>query len=176
MTNFFELFSLTPSFDLDQAQLTKEYYSLSRQYHPDRFSLASEEEKESAMSMSTKVNEGYKVLKQEQSRIRHILELLDSAPQEGSEQMPQDFLMEMMDINELIMDYKMEPSDASLEKISSQVDTFEAELKASFLENIADFDFANPEPSKLAAIKGYYLKSKYLRRLRDNLTNKESEI
>lgn len=176
MDNYFELFSLPISFEIDKSILTDNYYLLSKQYHPDKFTLASAEEQAEAMSMSTKVNEAYKILKKEPSRIRHVLELLDAAPQEGIDKMPQDFLMEMMDINEAIMEYKMDPSEEMKVKITGEVSAFEAQIKASFLSSTEDFDFQNPEATKLSAVKSFYLKSKYLKRLKENLEDREAEI
>ena len=97
--NYFELFDIKLSFDMCKPTLTKKYYVLSKKYHPDRFTLAGEEEQREALTKSTEVNKAYKILKDEPSRIRYILELLGKAPEEGKETMSQDFLMEMMDIN-----------------------------------------------------------------------------
>ena len=174
--DFFALFNIPVSFSLDEAALTSSYYKLSRQWHPDKFSLASSDEQAHAMQMTTDINDGYKTLKGEQSRLRYILELLGSAPEEGKESMPQEFLMEMMDINEAIMDYKMDPSEDARAAVHSQVLRIQAELEKRFGEALEDFDFKAPEAERVAAIKDYYLKTKYLNRLKDNVQDKDVEI
>lgn len=176
MDNYFELFDLPISFEVDTAILTKKYYELNRLYHPDKFSLASAEEQEAALKKSTAINEGYKLLKKQQTRVRHILALLGAEPEEGKETMPQDFLMEMMDVNEAIMDYKMDPSESGEAAIKAQVATFQAELDNEFQSAMSDFDFANPDATHLATIKSVYLKTKYLKRLTDNMGDKGVEM
>ena len=164
------------SFDINTSALTKKYYQLSKTYHPDRFTMASEAEQATALSQSTEVNKGYKILKEEQSRIRYILELLGKAPEEGKESMPQEFLMEMMDINEAIMDYKMDPTSEAKESIEQSVSTFQSTIKAEADEAMGALDFKNPADAQLEQVKSYYLKSKYLRRMLQNLEGGEVEM
>lgn len=174
--NYFELFDIPVSFTLDESVLISHYYKLSRQWHPDRFTLGTPAEQSQAIQMTTDINEGYKVLKQNQSRIHHILQLLGAAPEEGKESMPQEFLMEMMDINETIMELKMDPTEAAKASVNIQIEEIQAGLVGDFEEAIDGFEFQAPDPEKLAGIKDYYLKSKYLRRLQDNVQDREVEM
>ena len=174
--NYFELFDLKLSFDIDKSALTKKYYQLSKMYHPDRFTLAEEEAQSEALTKSTEVNKAYKILKEEQSRIRYILELLGKAPEEGKETMPQDFLMEMMDINEAIMDYKMDPTPEAKASIEKSVSAFQSEIKSSATAAMNEIDLASPSDVHLNQIKEYYLKSKYLRRMLQNLEDRGVEM
>jgi len=176
LDSYFDLFSLPLSFELDSAALTKAYYALSKTYHPDKFTLAPETEQVAAMEMSSRVNAGYKILKKEQTRIKHILELFDAAPQEGKDSMPQEFLMEMMELNEMIMDHKMDPSADGKTKIIALIAEFESDIKTAYHEARAAFDFSYPDSDALGAIKSYYLKSKYLNRLKDNMQDKTVDI
>ena len=176
MVNYFDLFELPQALELDKAALTQKYYALNKLYHPDKFTLSSEAEQTEALEMSSKVNEGYKLLRKKQSRIHHLLELHNAAPQEGQTSMPQDFLMEMMDVNEAIMDYKMDPSEEGKNQVEVLLSRFEEELEAQLSELQQDLDFAAPAPEKLEILKDYFLKSKYLRRLKDNLADRTTEI
>lgn len=176
MQNYFDLFDLAISFEVDASALTKKYYELNKLYHPDKFTLASAEEQEAALKKSTAVNEGYKILKKQQPRLRHILALLGAEPEEGKEVMPQDFLMEMMDVNEAIMDYKMEPNADGEEAIRKQVADLQLGLDKEFQAAREDFDFEEPSSDKLLAIKNSYLKNKYLKRVLDNLQDNEAEM
>ena len=176
VSNYFDLFELPMSFDIEKKSLTSLYYKLSRQWHPDRFSTASAEEQEKAMTMSAEINKGYKVLQNPNLRVHHILQCLDAAPEEGKDKMSQEFLMEMMDLNEAIMDYKMDPSDDTEKALGAQIIAYETEWRQELDAAIVGFDFNAPAPDKLLAIKEYYLKSKYLRRLQDNIRSNESEM
>ena len=90
--------------------------------------------------------------------------------------MPQEFLMEMMDLNEAIMDYKMDPSDSIKEKIVTQVSAFEKEIETSAQTHMSTLDIAAPRSTQLESLKDYYLKSKYLKRLLDNLDDRGVEM
>jgi len=64
--NFFTLFGLEESFDIDMDQLDMRYFSLQSQYHPDR---------SSDLNTALLVNQGYKILQDNFERANHILEL-----------------------------------------------------------------------------------------------------
>jgi len=126
--NYFELFDLPMSFEVDKKLLTSKYYALSKKYHPDNFSQGTGAEQDQAQEKSSAINKAYRALKNKQSRIKYVLVLNGVSFEEGKEQMPQEFLMEMMDINEAIMEYKMAPSEAGRAVIEKQVEGFEEEL------------------------------------------------
>jgi len=81
-----------------------------------------------------------------------------------------------MDVNEAIMEYKMDPNPEIRERVEATVTDFEAGLKTELTTALAEVNFEEPEPTILSRLKDNYLKSKYLRRLRDNLSDTEAEI
>lgn len=172
--NYFELYNLPISFEVDHSALKKAFLMLSKKYHPDFFTMESAADQEEALQMSTLNNKAYKSLKDFDLRMRYVLDLAGVMEEEGKAKLPQDFLMEMMDINEAIMDLQMDYDSDSQSKIITQIDQFELELKASVSDDLikyngqADFD--------LSQIKDYYLKKKYLRRIKDNLNKIKPEI
>lgn len=174
--NYFDLFDLPLSFNMDEAILAKKYYALSRHWHPDNFSLQDRAKQDLAMEKTAEINEGYRVLKSEQARIRHLLDIHDAAPQEGKDVMPQHFLMEMMNLNEAIMDYKMEPDEATRANIQLEIESFRSSLREKFSSVTTTMDLTKPQVTELEAVKEYYLKSKYLKRLLENLDSREVEI
>ena len=167
--NHFELFGIPLGFEIDQSLLKRKYYELSKQFHPDKFTLHSEEEQVHALQKSTELNKAYRVLKDKQSRIKYILEYLGVEFNEGNEQVSQEFLMEMMDINETLMELKFDPD---IEKQKETLHSINA-IKTSLSDEIAlvaqKLDFNNPSEEQLVQIKDYYLKSQYLKRLVQNL-------
>lgn len=174
--NYFELFELPMSFEVDKKTLTSNYYALNKKYHPDNFSQASAAEQSQALSQSSEINKAYKTLKKKQSRIKYVLESCGVSFEEGKEKMPQEFLMEMMDINEAIMDYKMDPSDAGKTHIENSIRSFEEELEADVQVAMSALDLSEPDEALLGAVKEYYLKSKYLKRLLDNVEDRGVEM
>lgn len=174
--NFFELFGLPLSFDMDTSALTREYYKLSRAHHPDNFVLSDSDAQENSETNISQINEGYKILKDHQLRIRHILEIYKAAPVEGQDKMPQEFLMEMMELNEAIMSYRLEEKIELKHEAEEKISAFEADIDNQLKEIANDFNYASPQSEQLQLIKDCYLKSKYLRRLKDNLNSRDVEI
>ena len=167
--NYYELFKIPISFEVDQKLLTQRYYALSREHHPDKFTLKPTESQSESLRMSTVINNGFKILRDKQNRIKYLLEFLGVKFIEGQEKVSQDFLMEMMDINESLMDYQMDPDPQMKESILKSIEDIEISLQDRIAPVMADIDFDNPDMEALNAIKDYYLKSQYLRRLRVNL-------
>jgi molecular chaperone HscB len=73
--NYFELFNLPVSFDVDLSTLPQTYQQLQRLTHPDRFARGSEQEKLVAIQKNAQVNDAYSVLKSPLSRAEYLLSL-----------------------------------------------------------------------------------------------------
>jgi len=101
--NYFELFELPVSFDLDTAELASRYRSLQRQFHPDRFAAAPEADRRRAMQMTAQINAAFQTLKDEVARGRYILRLHGvSTDEETDTRMDPAFLMEQMELREAL--------------------------------------------------------------------------
>jgi molecular chaperone HscB len=73
--NYFDLFQLPRSFNLDEAKLTQTYHQLQCLTHPDKFASAPDFEKRQALMKNAQVNDGFQILKQPISRAEHLLAL-----------------------------------------------------------------------------------------------------
>jgi len=93
----FEFYNIPITFIPDEAALRKTFYANSKKYHPDFYTLASQEEQEKALELSTLNNEAFKILSDQDRRMKYILELKGVMGEEGQNNIPQDFLMEMME-------------------------------------------------------------------------------
>ena len=171
MTNYFDVLNIEPAFILDEAELRKSFYELSLEYHPDRYGLKSEEEQMEALQKSTLINTAFKILSDKYSRMRHLLEITGIEFAEGNESVPQEFLAELMDINELIMDYKLDPDQKIKENILTQISSLNSNLLNTVDEILTNFEIQKADKKQLELIKDYYLKCKYLKRIELNLEN-----
>jgi molecular chaperone HscB len=105
--SYFELFGLTPQFNLDLTKLETNYRSIQSASHPDRFVTASPAEKLRSMQTATLANEAYQALKNPANRAQYLLALQGvDAIAETNTAMPADFLMQQMDWREAIDDAK----------------------------------------------------------------------
>ena len=72
--NYFELFRLPLSFDVNVDDLAVRYRKLQQQFHPDRMSAGSDTERRIAAQLSADINAGFKVLSDPVNRAGFLLE------------------------------------------------------------------------------------------------------
>ena len=128
--NYFELFGLPVAYAVDRASLDQRYRELQRLVHPDRFASASDQERRIAMQQATRINEGYRVLKDALTRARYLLELRGHRfDDERSTHQDTEFLMEQMELREALAEVR-EAADppAALDEILRRVDARLAQL------------------------------------------------
>ena len=174
--NYFELFDIKPEFLIDKDDLRKRFYAKSKANHPDMFGLTSSEKQFNALEQSTVINKAFKVLNDDLERMRYLLEISGIEFAEGKETVPQEFLMEVMDINEIILDYKMslasdDADDRLKEDISNKLSQLESNLLSNIDNILKNFNYQKADKKQLELIKDYYLKCKYLKRIESNLEN-----
>jgi len=66
--NYFEVFDLPVSFDIDTDTIAERYRDLQRVVHPDKYVNAPDRERRLAMEKATQVNEAFQTLKNPLSR------------------------------------------------------------------------------------------------------------
>ncbi|MBR1735094.1 MAG: Fe-S protein assembly co-chaperone HscB [Alphaproteobacteria bacterium] len=87
--NYFSIFNLPVSYNIDESKLTDTYFRLQRQWHPDSFS---ENSTEADKTTSVDLNIAYKILMNPIDRAEHFLELqgesiIDTLPTNIAEEM-----------------------------------------------------------------------------------------
>ena len=169
MANYFEFYDLQPTFLLDAGALKRLYYQKSKEYHPDFYTLESEEKQAEILGLSTLNNKTYKTLADFHKRMFHVLQLHDIIEEEGKANLPQSFLMAMMDVNEAIMELQFDPSPLEREKILEDVQVIEDEEFKKIQLFLEAYDYSRPDVNVLNHVKDYYFKRQYLLRLKENL-------
>jgi molecular chaperone HscB len=176
--NYFELYDLPVKFHPDDTQVKKKFYELSKNYHPDFYANESEEKQQEILELSTLNNKAYQILSHPLKRIEYVL-LLNNVMEEGDKyKLPQEFLMEMMDVNEEIMEQEFQPNAMALSGISSQVDGIEKQLfdDMKALTEAYDNELEQQHESTLLKIKDIWYREKYLLRIRESLNRFATRI
>ena len=156
--NYFELFDLPLSLTVDNSKLAKKYFELQKKYHPDFYTQADEAEQEDALEKSSAVNKALKILQNKESTIKYVLQLKGLLEEEEKYQLPPDFLMEVMELNENLSD------DSAI-----AITAFENDIYAGVKQIIEGYDDASVTTANLLKVKEYYFKKKYLQRILDRL-------
>jgi molecular chaperone HscB len=160
--NYFELFEIPVSLKVDKASLSKKYFELQKKYHPDFYTQSDEDEKFDALEKSSLINKALKTLQNEDETIKYVLQQKQLLEEEEKYTLPPDFLMEMLELNEAVME---EGPAAVTQKIEAVEATLYEEVKA-IIDNYKDGITTNEE---LLQVKEYYYKKKYLHRILDRI-------
>ena len=166
--NYFDFFELPEKLDIDLEVLKKKFYQNSKTYHPDFYTLATPEEQAEALEKASLNNEGYKVLIDFDKRLKYFLEIHEVLGQEGKNLVPQEFLMDMMDVNEKLMELEFEFDPEVFEKLQEEFRSTSKSLMEG-VENLFDLEAKDLTEDQWVALKAYYLKNQYLNRLQENL-------
>lgn len=172
MQDAFEILGLAPSFFPDPAQVKKIFYQLSRRFHPDFLTQASPEEQASALEQSAAINQAYKTLQDPDATMALVLTREGLLTPDEKFQLPPDFLMEMMDINEEVMalpDLEAEEAAQNRQKLASTLAQLQADLYAEIQPLLQSYGQEGFTPQQLLPVKTYCFKKKYLNRLLENL-------
>ncbi len=176
--DYFEFYDLPVLFHVNEGDVKKKFYELSKKYHPDFFANESEEKQQEILELSTLNNKAFQVLSNPLKRIEYILSLNYLMAEGDKYSLPQDFLMEMMDVNEALMEQEFEPDAGALENINTQVDEIEKSLFDELKQYTDAFDH-EPEgkhESTLLKIKDIWYRQKYLLRIRESLNRFAARI
>ncbi len=168
--NYFELYDIPVSFKVDKKALKRKFYELSRKFHPDFYTLEDEAKQAEILALSSLNNEAYKALTDFNKRMKYVLDLKKVIAEEGKNAIPQDFLMEMMDINENLMELEFGFDEAVFNEVKSDLTSTQSTLYAAIESIIENYDDAHSDALELIEVKNYYFKQKYLLRIQENLS------
>ena len=162
---YFELFELPVGLKVDKASLTKKYFELQKKYHPDFFSNASDEEQTDVLEKSSLVNKAYKTFQNEDETIKYVLMQKGLLEEEEKYQLPPDFLMEMLELNEGLSEAKMEDDEGKIEDYKNQIASIVNEIYEPVKQIVEGYKEGVTTEKELLQVKEYYYKKKYLNRI-----------
>ena len=104
--NFFKLFNIEISVDINKSDLDEKVKILQNNFHPDKFTNGSDFEKRLALQISSYINDGYKILGDIVLRVEYILKINNFNKDESTTINDIGFLQEQIMYNELIESLK----------------------------------------------------------------------
>jgi molecular chaperone HscB len=120
MKNHFANLGVEERYDLDDEQLQRRFRERSREVHPDRFARAAAGERLRALEAQAAVNEAMKVLSDPLARAEHLLALRGLEVSER-DPVPQDFLLEILELREALDDAKQTSDEARVAEMEADM-------------------------------------------------------
>jgi len=170
--NYFDLFEIPVQLKVDTSGLTKKFFELSRKYHPDHFIREGDEARAGSLDRSAQLNKAWKTFQQPDETIKYVLQLKGLLEEEEKYDLPPDFLMEVLEINEKLMDVQPDNKAAIKEEIKSAIADLQLEIYSPVKNIIENYEEGVTSEIELLQVKEYYYKKKYLARINRQLDGK----
>lgn len=169
---YYEFFGLDRKLNVNEAELQKRFYELSKQWHPDRFSRKSAAEQAEALEATAILNDGYRTLRNPVRRAEYLLKE-EGFPigEQRSKDVPAELLEEVFELNMMLEELKQgEDSarpqlEAAKQNFVGLRDTVDQELETLF----NTYDAAEPQSETakqaLHEIRGVLNRRRYIENL-----------
>jgi molecular chaperone HscB len=169
--DYFSFYEIPLSFHPDQNLIKKKFYALSKAYHPDFFINESEEKQSEILHLATLNNKAFQVLSNPDLLLAYILQLKGELLEGEKYALPQEFLMEMMEVNEALMELEFEVDESQIMKISAIVDELDENLNEQLNLLFAQYELVaiQDEKALLGRIKDIWYRKKYMLRIRESI-------
>lgn len=176
--NYFELFGLPETLNLDVKELQKRFYALSRAVHPDFHQTATEAQKTVSLDVSAELNQAFLTLKDREKRLQYVMmKYLGELSEAEKKQTPPELLLQLMEIREKLEEFKHAKAAALRTELEHHRQTLQAEqqtIDQTIEALMTQFDQSTTSDEKrsvLAQIRKLTLKKNYLRSLANTIEN-----
>ena len=159
--DYFRLFSLEPSFSIDQERLNEEYDKLIEALHPDFHVQGSSHDQSLSLDYTALINEAKNILEDPFLRGKYLLSLVHPDAATLPRELPQDFIMNMFMLQEALEE--LEGGNGTEEehlRVTGEIDqlknSLEQELEQKFsllLQNLEQSDILSEIQYALAKLK-----------------------
>ena len=144
-SNYFEIFGLPVSYQIDLGLLANRYHDMQREFHPDRYAGKPAQEQRLAVQYAAVINQAYSDLKSPLCRAQYLLSLknLDVS---GETHITRDplFLMQQIELREALSELReAEDPFAALEVVAQEASSQYVELQETFDQQYHQADFEN---------------------------------
>jgi len=169
MPNYFELFDLAVHYSIEEADLKKRFFKLSRAVHPDFHIQDSDAAQSDMLEQSSALNKAYTTLKDPELRLDYILALKEIVVPGEKLQLPSAFLMEMMELNETLEEAEESADETRLKVHLEQITQLENAFTAKLTNGLHEINNSAVEATLGAELKLIYYQRKYLLRIKQKL-------
>ena len=174
--NYFEIFNLPYSYDLDLKELENRYQKLSMELHPDFYISASSFEKKQSQESSTLLNQAYSMLQSPITRAEYLLKLLAHDQHFDQRQLPKGFLEKVFMMQESLEDMlTKDPNFPDVENFRFDIEQNIDQLRQKISAHFADLEKASVNREEvLPKIQLLLNIGRYFQRLLDRIERRAS--
>ncbi|KAA2242863.1 DnaJ domain-containing protein [Chitinophaga agrisoli] len=165
--NYFELFGIHVTLQVDVSLLQRRYNELSRQYHPDTHTKSGDT---AVAEQWTVLDQAFLVLSDELQLLRHVLEIKGELAAAEGYRLSSLFMMEMQDIHERLLELEYNPTEEAIAEAYQDVVAMEQELRSRVAPILAGYDDEHVSQGAMDKLKEYYFRRKYLLQIREKLS------
>lgn len=170
--NYFQLFDLGQSFELDMSKLGARYRELQRTLHPDKFATAPEQERRLALQRAAYVNTAYQTLKEPLTRARYLLSLAGVDVDNDNKTISDfEFLEQQIELRETLAEIK--GSASPIDDLMAFADQLQDMARALVAELASCF--AQADNAALMQARTLVDKLQFVRKLQDEAQRLEEE-
>lgn len=167
--NYFEVFGLPISFEVDVADLAVRYREIQRKMHPDKFAQATEREQRLAVQFTAHVNTAFEALKSPVKRAYYLLELRGLVAEGHTTTSDGVFLMQQIELREALSEVPSASNpEAALDSLSADVSTLLNTQAAEFASRL--------ESGELEGAQAVAHRMQFLTKLSIEIAQLEAEI
>lgn len=165
--NYFDLFEIPFQLKVKKEGLSQKYFELSKRYHPDRYINESEKKQAELLDLTASINKAWKTFQDEDETLKYALQLKGLLEEEEKYNLPPDFLMQVLEINEQLMDAG---EDAGVrDHLQTAITQLQSDIYEPVKKIIEHYQEGVSTQEELLQVKDYYYKKKYLQRLQQQL-------
>jgi molecular chaperone HscB len=141
MTDYFTFLGLPRSLGIDDGELQRRYFELSREHHPDFHARSDEATRQTSLENSSTLNQAYRTLRDRYSRARSLIDLeLPDLDESEKKKIPPTLLMEVMEMQEKVFESQSENDPERRAKIHGELETIESGMKRKMEALSVDLD------------------------------------
>jgi molecular chaperone HscB len=166
-SDYFQFFGLEPKLRLDNDDLQKRFYQLSRVLHPDRYQRKSAEEQQYSLDATAILNDAYRVLRDPLQRAEYVLKRAGfEIGEQRSKDVPPELLEEVFELNMALEEMREGDSSArpQLEEARDKFYAMRDEIDGQLTLLFDKYD-STPGKETLGEIRGVLNRRRYIRNL-----------
>jgi molecular chaperone HscB len=156
---YYDAVGMEPKLALDSDNLKKRFYDRSRQWHPDRFSRGTPDEKQKSEEMTAVLNDAFRTLREPVSRAEYFLR---ESGIELAKDAPPELLEEVFELNMALEELRGGDESARAQLVAAQDRFIEmlTDADTSLAALFAQYD-DKADPAVLDQIRGVLNRRKY---------------